>query len=54
VKKIADRYEGRAIFEELPNRSHWPIGEPGWEQMAEQAIDWLDGILDDTSESLSV
>jgi non-heme chloroperoxidase len=54
VKKIADRYEGRAVFEELPNRSHWPIGESGWEQMAEQAIDWLDGILDDTSESLSV
>jgi pimeloyl-ACP methyl ester carboxylesterase len=42
VRRIAERYNGRAIFEELDGHSHWPIGEPGWEKIAARAIAWLD------------
>jgi pimeloyl-ACP methyl ester carboxylesterase len=50
VRRIAERYEGRAVFEELDGYSHWPIGEPGWEMVAGRALLWLAGILDDESQ----
>ncbi len=50
VRRVAERYEGRAVFEELDGFSHWPIGEPGWETVAARAISWLAGILDDEHE----
>jgi non-heme chloroperoxidase len=46
VRRIAERYEGRAVFEELAGYSHWPIGEPGWEKVAARALTWLDEILE--------
>lgn len=45
VKRIAQRYGGRASFEEVAGHSHWLIGEPGWEAIAERALDWLDKVL---------
>ena len=27
-------------FYEFPGRSHWTCGEPGWEQVADYALDW--------------
>jgi pimeloyl-ACP methyl ester carboxylesterase len=48
VRHIAERYEGRAVFEELDGRSHWAIGEPGWEKVAARAIAWLATILDES------
>lgn len=47
VKCVAERYEGRAVFEELEGFSHWPIGEPGWETVAARALSWLTGILEE-------
>jgi len=41
VRRIAERYRGRAIFEEVVDHSHWLLGEPGWEKIARRAIDWL-------------
>jgi pimeloyl-ACP methyl ester carboxylesterase len=41
VRRIAERYRGRAIFETLPGHSHWLIGEPGWEKIAARACDWI-------------
>ncbi len=29
-------------FHEFPDRSHWLIAEPGWEAVADFAIEWLD------------
>jgi pimeloyl-ACP methyl ester carboxylesterase len=49
VKRIAERYEGRALFEVLDGHSHWPIGEPGWEAVATRALSWLEHILDEES-----
>ena len=41
VRAVAARYEGRARFEELPGRSHWLIGEAGWEKLAASILVWL-------------
>ncbi|WP_104178918.1 alpha/beta hydrolase [Arthrobacter sp. B0490] len=27
-------------FHEFPGRSHWTCGEPGWEEVADYALDW--------------
>jgi non-heme chloroperoxidase len=45
VRRVAQRYGGRARYEELPEYSHWLIGEPGWEKIAGRALDWLDDVL---------
>jgi non-heme chloroperoxidase len=53
VRRIARRYEGRVIHEELAGHSHWLIGEPGWEKIAARTLDWLDDVLADESEAKS-
>jgi pimeloyl-ACP methyl ester carboxylesterase len=45
VRGIAQRYDGRVVFEELKGHSHWLIGEPGWEKIAGHALDWLGEVL---------
>jgi pimeloyl-ACP methyl ester carboxylesterase len=30
----------RTDFHEFPGRSHWIIAEPGWEEVADDALDW--------------
>jgi pimeloyl-ACP methyl ester carboxylesterase len=39
VAQIAERYGG--ITEVMRGMSHWLIGEPGWESVAEAALAWL-------------
>ncbi len=29
-------------FREFPGRSHWIIAEPGWEEVADFALEWLE------------
>jgi pimeloyl-ACP methyl ester carboxylesterase len=41
VRRIAQRYRERASYQEIEGHSHWLIGEPGWEKIAEMALDWL-------------
>jgi pimeloyl-ACP methyl ester carboxylesterase len=45
VRRIAERYQGRAQYRELAKHSHWLIGEPGWEKIADSALHWLDDVL---------
>jgi pimeloyl-ACP methyl ester carboxylesterase len=47
VARIAARYRGRALFEELEGHSHWLIGEAGFEKIAARAMAWLDSVLVD-------
>ncbi|HKX63677.1 MAG TPA: alpha/beta hydrolase [Rhizomicrobium sp.] len=42
VAKIAALYKGRASAEILNGMGHWLIGEPGWEELAERALAWLE------------
>ncbi|HEX4302030.1 MAG TPA: alpha/beta hydrolase [Rhizomicrobium sp.] len=44
VRRIAERYKTRVAFEELPNQSHWLIGEPGWEKIAGRSVAWIDEV----------
>jgi len=43
VRRIAQRYDGLATFEELSGMSHWLIGEPGWSDIARRAVKWVEG-----------
>jgi pimeloyl-ACP methyl ester carboxylesterase len=43
VKAAAGLYQkSRAVtyYHEFPGRSHFTVGEPGWEQVADYALDW--------------
>lgn len=53
VRRLARRYGGRARYEELPGRSHWLIGEPGWEKVASGTLMWLERVLADVDASTS-
>ncbi|HJW41449.1 MAG TPA: alpha/beta hydrolase [Rhizomicrobium sp.] len=46
VKRIAERYKGRALYEELQGHSHWLVGEPGWEKIASRTINWIGELAD--------
>ena len=45
VRRVAARYKTRAVHQELPGHSHWLIGEPGWQKIAQRALRWLDEVL---------
>ena len=41
----ADHYSASAArtdFHEFPGRSHWTCGEPGWEAVADYALEWAE------------
>jgi non-heme chloroperoxidase len=44
VYNIAQRYRKLATFQEIPNHSHWLIGEPGWEKIAGRVLDWFETV----------
>jgi pimeloyl-ACP methyl ester carboxylesterase len=41
VRRIAQRYRARGVYEERDGHSHWMLGEPGWEKIAERAMEWI-------------
>jgi pimeloyl-ACP methyl ester carboxylesterase len=42
VRATAARFNaGQAEMHVMPGMSHWIIGEPGWETVAETSLDWL-------------
>jgi pimeloyl-ACP methyl ester carboxylesterase len=42
VRSIARRYRSLGTFEEIPNHSHWLIGEPGWKDIAERVLEFFE------------
>lgn len=44
VERVAALYGSRAAYVKFPRLSHWLIGEPGWEDVAARALDWLKSI----------
>jgi non-heme chloroperoxidase len=44
VARIAALYRDHATYEEIPGMSHWLVGEPGWEKVADRALAWLSEI----------
>ena len=41
VRKVADKYKTVSTYKEFENHAHWVVAEPGWEEIAEFAADWL-------------
>jgi pimeloyl-ACP methyl ester carboxylesterase len=41
VERIAALYRELATYEKIPGMSHWLVGEPGWEKVAERSLAWL-------------
>ncbi len=41
VRKVAKKYHASATYKEFGNHAHWVVGEPGWEEVAEYALNWL-------------
>ena len=44
VRSIARRYRDLGTFEEIRGHSHWLIGEPGWEDIAERVLEFFETI----------
>lgn len=48
VERIASKYnnpEGRVDVKIFENRSHFTCGEPGWQEVADHALDWYESQL---------
>lgn len=45
VRKVAAKYGAVSTYKEFANHSHWVIGEPGWQEIAEYISDWLNQVL---------
>ena len=46
VRKVADKYKAVSTYKEFENHAHWVVGEPGWEEIAKFAADWIDQVSD--------
>lgn len=38
--KHYEKSQARTDFHEFPDRDHWTCGAPGWEEVADYALDW--------------
>lgn len=43
VRRTAQRFGHVADFREYRGQGHWVPGQPGWQEIAGDALDWLDG-----------
>jgi alpha-beta hydrolase superfamily lysophospholipase len=47
VRRIAGRFPaGQAAFHEFEEMSHWLVGEPGWENVAQLTLAWLGALME--------
>jgi hypothetical protein len=42
VKQVANKYGAVSTYKEFEGHSHWVVGEPGWEDIAQYISDWLE------------
>lgn len=45
VRKVARKYGIVSTYKEFPNHAHWVVAEPGWQEVAAYASEWLDKVL---------
>jgi pimeloyl-ACP methyl ester carboxylesterase len=41
IRRVAKKYKFVATYKEYPNHAHWLQGEPQWQEIAGDIIDWL-------------
>jgi alpha-beta hydrolase superfamily lysophospholipase len=49
AKKYDDSDEAIVDYKEFPGRSHFTLGQPGWEEVADYALDWAMSHVGDRS-----
>lgn len=49
VRKVAKKYKNFSTYKEFKNHAHWVIGEPGWQEVAQYIIDWIEQALSEKS-----
>lgn len=47
VRQVAKKYEAVSTYKEFEDHAHWLVAEPGWQEIAEYAADWLEEVLDE-------
>ncbi len=45
VRRVAAKYKAVATYREFPDHAHWVLEEPGWEEVAGYALEWLNQVL---------
>jgi non-heme chloroperoxidase len=45
TRKIAEKYKSVSTYKEFSDHSHWVVGEPGWQEIAEYIKEWLHQVL---------
>ena len=40
--KLQSKSKAKTELMEYPDRSHYIVGEPGWEEVADHALDWAE------------
>jgi len=41
VRRVASKYAGVATYREYPGHAHWVLGQPRWEEIAGDVLDWI-------------
>jgi pimeloyl-ACP methyl ester carboxylesterase len=41
VRRVAEKYNAVSTYREFKNHAHWIMTEPGWQEVAEYAVEWL-------------
>ena len=49
VRRVAAKYGAVATYKEFDRHAHWVVAEPGWQEIAAYAADWLGNTLNNGS-----
>lgn len=41
VRRVAEKYKAVSTYREFKDHAHWIMAEPGWQEVAEYAAEWL-------------
>jgi pimeloyl-ACP methyl ester carboxylesterase len=41
VRRVAEKYKAVSTYREFKNHAHWVVAEPGWQEIADYAAEWL-------------
>jgi pimeloyl-ACP methyl ester carboxylesterase len=41
VRQVARKYGAVSTYKEFPGQAHWRLGQPGWEEVAAYAAEWI-------------
>lgn len=41
VRRVANKYKDVMTYKEYADHAHWVVGEPGWEEVAQYVLRWL-------------